>query len=361
MHPHSAIAMDIFGPRYTKQFKALVDFRIAVKHKNFDVAKQMFDGALAGYLNDEKQAKKVAGALKIAINSVYGLTAASFDNLFRDPRNIDNIVAKRGTLFMIDLKHAVQDMGGTVVHIKTDSIKVLNPTEAISKFIFEYGKQWGYTFEIESEYEKICLVNDAVYIAKCTDNPVNEDKAGKWTATGAQFAHPYIFKTLFSKEKIEFEDMCETKATTTALYLDMNENLPDVTALEKELEKQTKKGADESVLEDLRKRIEEGHNYIFIGKVGQFCPVVPGSGGGYLMREQNGKYNSVSGTKGFRWLESERVKLMHEENCIDKDYFRNLVDTAIVDISQYGDFEWFSSDESSFSYMVTDPLPKFQR
>ena len=45
-----------------------------------------------------------ANALKI--NSVYGLTSASFNNAFRDPRNKDNIVAKRGALFMINLKHA---------------------------------------------------------------------------------------------------------------------------------------------------------------------------------------------------------------------------------------------------------------
>ena len=42
---------------------------------------------------------------------------------FRDNRNKDNIVAKRGALFMIDLKTCVQDRGFTVAHIKTDSIK----------------------------------------------------------------------------------------------------------------------------------------------------------------------------------------------------------------------------------------------
>ena len=32
-----------------------------------------------------------------------------------------------------------------------------------------------------------------------------------WTATGTQFQIPYVFKTLFSKGELEFEDMCETK------------------------------------------------------------------------------------------------------------------------------------------------------
>ena len=77
----------------------------------------------------------------------------------------DNWVAKRGALFMETLRLKVQEMGGTVLHIKTDSIKVQEPTEEIKNFIISYGKEYGYTFEIEDIYERICLVNDAVYIA----------------------------------------------------------------------------------------------------------------------------------------------------------------------------------------------------
>ena len=46
-------------------------------------------------------------ALKIAINSVYGLTSASFDNPLRDIRNKNNIVALRGALFMRTLQDEV--------------------------------------------------------------------------------------------------------------------------------------------------------------------------------------------------------------------------------------------------------------
>ena len=91
----------------------------------------MFDGKLAKYLDDPGKAKALAQALKIAINSVYGLTAAKFDNAFRNPLNIDNIVAKRGALFMIDLRHAVEEQGYKVIHIKTDSIKIENPDDYI--------------------------------------------------------------------------------------------------------------------------------------------------------------------------------------------------------------------------------------
>lgn len=111
---------------------------------------------------------------------------------------------------MINLKHEVQKRGFTVAHIKTYSIKIPNATPGIIQFVMDYGKEYGYTFEHEATYDRMCLVNDAVYIAKYKDGK----HAGEWTATGTQFQVPYIFKTLFSKEKIEFSDMCETKAVS---------------------------------------------------------------------------------------------------------------------------------------------------
>lgn len=345
MHPHSLIALNAFGP-YTKNFKDLVDARIAIKHKDYDSAKKMLNGILAKYLTSDDDSKALAYALKIIINIVYGLTSAKFDNKFKDPRNVDNIVAKRGALFMIDLKHAVQEKGFSVAHIKTDSIKIPNATPEIIDFVCEFGKKYGYTFEHEGTYSKMCLVNDAVYIAK--------EENGEWTATGAQFAHPYVFKTLFSKEKIEFNDLPETKAVTSYLYLDLNEDLPDVSDLEKELEKLNKAVLIESTAREsieqrrliLEKEIEKGHNYHFVGKVGSFCPVVSGNGGGVLLRAQNDRYYAATGTKGYRWLEAEVIKELGKEDEIDFSYYNSLVDDAVKNISQYGDFEWFVTDDA---------------
>lgn len=305
MHPNSLIQLNAFGP-YTDNFKQLLDARLAIKHKDFDTAKTMLGGALAPYLESEDQAKDLAYALKIVINSVYGLTSAKFDCKFKDPRNIDNIVAKRGALFMIDLKHEVQNRGYTVAHIKTDSIKIPEADQEIIDFVCEFGKKYGYTFEHEATYSKLCLVNDAVYIAK-------DKKDGHWTATGTQFQVPYVFKTLFSHEAIIFKDLCETKTVTSALYLDMNENLePDE------------------------------HDYHFVGKAGSFCPIKPGCGGGLLMREtKDGGYSFATGSKGFRWLESEMVKQLGKEEDIDRSYYSRLVDDAVKSISIYGDAEWF--------------------
>lgn len=409
MHPSSIIAENGFG-KYTERFKQLLDIRIAIKHKDFEKAAQMLDGKLAKYLTDKDQAKALSQALKIAINSVYGLTAAGFDNKFRDPRNKDNWVAKRGALFIETLRLKVTEMGGKVVHIKTDSIKVEEPTPEITNYILEFGKQWGYTFEVEDIYEKMCLVNDAVYVAlRDREDPSWKDECEKakkqgridiptrWTATGAQFQHPYVFKHLFSGEEIEFRDLCETKTVTSALYLDMNENLSDVSGYEKDLEKLIKRAKtllkangysgswedwpewrkqnpdaedqhggmvyaelddlvkDENVLREL---IAKGHNYIFIGRAGSFCPVLKGMGGGVLVREKDGKFYAATGSKGFRWRESESLLGADRMNMIDMGYFESLAMMAKEAIEKYGSFEKFVQEDDASSLIFDEAAAK---
>ena len=352
LHPHSIAAMNCFG-EYTKNFVDIMEARIAIKHGDYDKVRHMFGGKLAPYLTDESTAKDLAQALKIAINSVYGLTSANFDNPFRDIRNKNNIVALRGALFMRTLQDEVQQRGFTVAHIKTDSIKIPNATPEIIQFCMDFAKKYGYEFEHEATYERMCLVNDAVYIAKYKDGK----HAGEWTATGTQFAVPYVFKKCFSREPIVFEDMCETKSVQSALYLDMNEGLPDVSKAEAELQAINKKypegeypfDVDERV-QNLEKEIASGHDYRFVGRIGQFCPVKPGCGGGLLCREAkdkdgNVKYDSATGTKGYRWLESEIIRNSGNDAIIDRSYYDQLVNDAIETIDQYGDFEQFVSDD----------------
>lgn len=361
-HPHSIIFERLFGPEYTERFEDIVKARVAIKHRDFETAGKLLGGALKPYLNEE-QAADLAQALKIVINSIYGLTSASFVNEFRDPRNKDNIVAKRGALTMTLLKCEVQKLGYPVCHIKTDSIKIPDADDFIIDFVTKFGKEYGYSFETEANFEKFCLVNDAVYVAKFKDGK----NAGKWTATGKQFAVPYVFKTLFSKEPIELKDMCEAFSVKSALYLDMNEKLPDVSQQEKDLAKledKYKKGKisditfekESHILNDI---IAKGHDYRFIGKVGQFCPVKPGKGGGLLMREQNGKYYAAAGTTGFRWLESEMMMAPGNEENIDKSYYRKLVDDAVETIAQFGDPEIFMSDDPYIPKPKKEPLPDF--
>lgn len=369
MHPHSVIAECLFGVRYTKAFQDIVEGRVSIKHKAWDEVNHMLDGKLTPYIqkviDGEMSAKQLANALKTAINSVYGLTSANFDNPFRDIRNKDNIVAKRGALFMIDLKNEVLKRGFQVAHIKTDSIKIPDATPEIIKFVMDFGERYGYTFEHEATYDRMCLVNDAVYIAKYKDADDckkmygyipgdNEEHSNQWTATGTQFAVPYLFKTLFSHEKIEFVDMCETFSVSKGdLYLDMNEGLTDVSGLEKELDKlesSYKKGkisdtTFEPQATELVERIKAGHDLHFVGRVGQFTPIKSGCGGGVLYRVNDGKNYAASGSTGFRWLESESVKAANMYDDIDRSFYQRLIDDAVDTISKYGDFEWFVSDD----------------
>ena len=322
MHPTSIELLDLFGP-YTKNFSDIKSARLAIKHHAFDAVSTMLDGKLVKYLTgNDDDADALAYALKIVINIVYGLTSAKFPNKFKDPRNVDNIVAKRGSLFMIDLKHAVQEKGWTVVHIKTDSIKIADATPEMIEFVMEFGQKYGYTFEHEATYSKLCLVNKSTYIAKYSDGehkfrlPTGEVNITSWTATGKQFQEAYVFKTLFSHKPLIFDDMCEVKNTKTAFYLDMNEGL-----------------------------VEDEHNYVFVGRAGQFTPVCPGVGGGRLVREQCGKYYSATDADGYRWLESETVRSLGLTDKVDRSYYDKRVDEAVHDISEYGDFEWFISDD----------------
>jgi hypothetical protein len=296
MHPTSIRELNLFGP-YTARFDELLQARLAIKRNEYEKAGRMLDGKLRQYLDgNEDNADDLAYALKIVVNIVYGLTSAKFENMFRDNRNVDNIVAKRGALFMIDLKRAVQAEGFNVVHIKTDSIKIPDATPDIIDFITDFGRKYGYDFEHEATYDRFCLVNDAVYVAR---------SSGKWTAVGAQFQHPYVFKELFSHDPISFDDLCETKNVVQGrMYLDPT---------------------GEGDIEQMR----------HVGRTGSFMPVR--YDGGDLWRVKDGKNYHVTGTKGYKWIEREMAQYRESigELFTDMDYFEELKKEAIEAIEKF--------------------------
>ena len=318
MHPHSLMAECHFGPRYTLRFKEIVDTRIYIKHDDMDACKNVLNGLIAPFIESaDFSPKKLSTALKTPINAVYGLSSASFDNRCRNPENKDNIVAKRGALFMVDLKEAVEAKGYTVAHIKTDSIKIPDADDYIIDFVMEFGKRYGYTFEHEATYERMCLINDSTYIAK---------HDGKWEAVAAQFQEPFVFKTCFSHEPLELSDYFQTKAVKTSIFLDY------------------------------------GDKKKFVGKVGSFLPVT--KHGGQLVAQRldkdgNVKYDSVTGCKDYLWAESTDVVENHWEDYIDMSYYRNLVDKARDAINQYGNYEDFVSDNPLPDWLsVPDDAPE---
>ena len=109
----------------------------------------------------------------------------------------------------------------------------------------------------------------------------------------------------------------------------------------------------------LTEEIAKGHNYIFVGRVGQFCPMKPGTGGGVLYRYQDGKYYAAAGTKNYRWLESEIVKDLGKENDVDESYYLRLVDEALDAISKYGDSNMFTGPDEFLPFMsIADNSPE---
>lgn len=309
MHPTSAINMVMFGI-YTKNYEDILQARVLIKHKKYDEAAKIFGGRLAPYLGNPDDCTALSDALKTAINSVYGLTSASFENQFRHPLNNDNIVAKRGALFMINLKHEVQRRGHIVAHIKTDSIKIPNPDKDIIDFVFDYGSKYGYKFVHEDTYLKFALVNKSTYIC--------QDQEGEWHATGTQFAEPYVFKSLFTKEELNIKDFFITKEVKNAsIYLDEQ----------------------------------------FIGRIAN---VYASNSGGEMFRVTEDKKGSISGTKGFRWRQS---KDFIDKRDIDMTYYKEMKDNAIEAIRKVGDINIIIPELSEVSdgplkYLVgNDDLP----
>lgn len=289
MHPHAAKALNYFGP-YQERFNQLIDARVAVKHHNFELARTYFNGALTSYLTED-DADDLAYALKIIINIVYGMTSAKFDNKFRHPKNVDNIIAKYGALFMITLKNELEKMNVNWVHIKTDSIKIVDCTPEVRQFIFDFGKKYGFEFEHEATYSRMALVNKSVYIAQYgwADKA---SKIGTWDAVGAQYAEPYVFKTLFSKESLVDGDYAVVKEAKSPIYIDER----------------------------------------FIGKIAR---VYPSLTGGVMTRRPEGKNPAaVTGTKGYKWkLFDEGFNL----DDVDMAYYNHLIQDAIDNIDKVGE------------------------
>lgn len=284
MHPRSVIELQAFG-KYTKNFEDLVEGRLDCKNDDEESLRKRFDGKLDEILDEGGiTLYDVNLGLKTAVNSVYGLTSARFENHFRHPDNHDNIVAKRGALFMIELQTALQERGIQVVHIKTDSIKLVDPSEETVDFITEFGAKYGYEFDLEDTYERFALVNKSTYIC--------QNLEGEWTAIGAQFAEPFVYKMLFTKEELTREDFFVTK------------------------------------------QVRNAHIYLGETFVGSIAEVYASEQGQEMFRVVDDKKGAVAGTKGYKW---KRSKDFSDKEDVDMGYYRELLEKAVGAIEEVGD------------------------
>lgn len=284
MHPNSLVNMNYFGP-YTQRYADLLKVRVLLKHNKIDEVKQMFDGVLAPFLDNPEYLKPLVTALKIVINSVYGMTSAKFDNKFKHPDNVDNIVAKRGALFMVDLKFAIEEQGYKVCHIKTDSVKVPNADEKIIQFVHDFGKQekYNYKFEHEHTYKRMALINNAVYIAQLEDD--------SWSPVGAEYANTYLLKRVWTKEELVDRDFFITKQSKGHIYL-----------------------GDE-----------------FVGKVGSIY--ASKSGAECMWTEDDENFKSVTGTKGYLFKQTDQFNI----EDVDFAYYDKVAIDGLKKIMKVGD------------------------
>lgn len=317
-HPSSIEQLNLFG-KQTSRYSQLKQARYAIKHKDYDKVRKMFDGKLAKYLDDPSNAKTLSNALKLVLNAFYGMTSSQH-NWFKakDPRNVNNIVALRGAMVLKIIQDEVEARGFTVIHIKTDSIKIADPTDDILKFVDDLGAKYGYKFDIEHTWNRICLVDKAQFIGLHDyDDP---ESPYEWDATGAKFQVPYIYKTLFSHEEITLNDFKEKiKSTTGTLHLVYNE------------------GTDYEVDE-------------YIGKCSQFTPVKQGNGA-HLYRVKDGKRyavaNSINKDTGekYEWVESNSIDETNSD-IINRDFYIRKLNDAIKELSKWGDVDEFMNVDS---------------
>lgn len=284
MHPNSLVNMNYFGP-YTQRYADLLKVRVLLKHNKIDEVKQMFDGVLAPFLDNPEYLKPLVTALKIVINSVYGMTSAKFDNKFKHPDNVDNIVAKRGALFMVDLKFAVEEQGYKVCHIKTDSVKVPNADAKIIKFIEDFGArpEYNYKFVHEHTYKRMALINNAVYIAQLEDD--------SWSPVGAEYANTYLLKRVWTKEELVDRDFFITKQSKGHIYL-----------------------GDE-----------------FVGKVGSIY--ASKTGAECMWTDDDENFKSVTGTKGYLFKQTDQFNI----EDVDFAYYDKVAIDGLKKIMKVGD------------------------
>ena len=195
--------------------------------------------------------------------------------------------------------------------MKTDSIKLPDPSPDTVEFVMEYGRKYGYTFELESVYDRFCIVDKANYIAHGQEG----EHAGEWTATGKFFARPYPYKYLFTHEPIGIKDMSEVLGVHKGegIYLLSEDRVVDFEATNNPVLLQ------------------------YVGKIGRFTPVLSGIGGGVLLREANGAFHALQGTKGYLWMETESLENREDHAYDNHEYYMQQVEECLDRIKETAD------------------------
>jgi energy-coupling factor transporter ATP-binding protein EcfA2 len=353
-HPHGIKEMNVFGP-YTPIANGYLEANGAMKRKDFRRAFEALGMTMEDLSNvcefafgrpptDEElpsllgepcdtpypyiNPKGVRQCIKEFCNQGYGIFAATFSTRARNPHDNGNPVANFSACTVVRGVEAAIEAGGSVKHVKTDSLKMPAVTRQVLDAVFASAEKVGQKFEVEDIYQKFLLLNKSEYAAFA-----QSDK--QWHFRGKKFLRPYIRKCLFTGEPMVFDDYCETISSQGTLYLVNPDNPSD-----------------------------SEH----IGKVGRFIPMPnAASGGRTLVTERvlaNGNkvleeaddvsnndecpdgepafaYSAPSGTKGWLWVEKEAYILAYGEDLthIDHSYYEHMQKAVIDEINAITPFD----------------------
>lgn len=183
MYVTSFINTRYFGD-FTDRIKQLRDVRLALKRKILPEVHRLYKEFGEFITNEHIDFKLASDMLKLCLNSLYGLSSASFDNFMKLPENETNLIANLGNIMMNELYQECIAKKYNVVHIKTDGIKIANCTEEMINFCIDFAKSWGFNFSIDEKYKDFLIIDNANYIG------VTED--GKISSRGELFNNNWI-------------------------------------------------------------------------------------------------------------------------------------------------------------------------
>ena len=152
-----------FKSTYANRFKCFLfmgtNKPVRITDAKSGLIRRLIDVSPSGNKLNPKEYKTIVKQVSFELGAIaYHCQEIYLDN----PGRYDDYIP----ISMLGASNEVEAQGYKVIHIKTDSIKIENPDDYILDFICKYGKRHGYEFEVEHIFDRICLVNNAVWL-KC--------------------------------------------------------------------------------------------------------------------------------------------------------------------------------------------------
>lgn len=172
MYVTTFINTHYFGD-FTERIKQLRDVRLALKRKDLPEVNRLYKEFGEFITNEHIDFKLASDMLKLCLNSLYGLSSASFDNFMKLRENETNLIANLGNIMMNELYQNCISKGWKVVHIKTDGIKIADCTDEMIAYCIDFAKKWGYNFSIDEKYKEFLIIDKANYIGITEDGRIS--------------------------------------------------------------------------------------------------------------------------------------------------------------------------------------------